>query len=231
MSSVSGIWQCGNHLVVDTTQSTFPDCCPWTNQPVDANRSFVEFKAELPFEWRYVLLHGIGEFRTVKILMAVSPLWDEPRLTAKKRIGKIICRVGLVLGLCSAGAFAWLYQIENRNSAEETLVPMVIAVGALPFAIAGTIVGLAWPHLEGTPGAGGQIAARMTDERFLWIEGTHPQFRESLPAWPGQKVEVTLASRESFGEFIVKNWPYMLIAFLFWMAIVLAKAYFKQILK
>ncbi len=228
MTSATGVWQCGNYLVVDTAQSAFPDCCPWTNQDVDTGRISLEFKAELPFEWRYSLLNGIGEFRTFKIPMAVSPLWNEPRDAGKKRIGKIIFRVGLVLGLCSAAGFAWLYQIENPNAAEGIIVPMVIAVGTFPFAIIGMIIGLAWPHLEGTPGAGGLIAAKLTDERFLWIEGTHPQFRERLPAWPGQKLDVSFASRESFREYIANNWPYIVIAFLFWAAIIVAKAYFKH---
>lgn len=231
MSVVTGIWQCGNQLVVDTTQFAFPDHCAWTNDPVDANRSTVEFKAELPSEWRYSLLHGIrhrGEFRTFKIPMSVSSGWDESRHAGKKRIGKILFRTGFVLGLCGIGAIAWLYQYEGDRNAAEALVPGIIAVATIPFAIIGAVVGLAWPHLEGTPGAGGPVAAKLTEERFLWIEGAHPQFLESLPAWSGPALETSFAARGSFGDIIAKNWPYMLMALLFWMAIIAAKAFFKQ---
>ena len=227
MSSPSaGVWQSGKLLVVDIQQATFPNRCVWTNEPA-AKPTPVEFKAELPFAWRYSLLQGLShrtEFRNLHVTMPVSSQWDEPRKTGKKRIGKILFRTGLVLGLCCLGAFVWLFQYEgDPTKAKEALIPGIIAIATFPFALIGTVVGLAWPYLEGTPGAGGPIAAKLLDERLLWIEGAHPVFLATLPVWPGASLQESFADRGSMGEMLAKNWPYMLIAFFFWVVIIAAK--------
>jgi hypothetical protein len=232
MSSVSGVWQSGKHLVVDTANPVFPNCCVFTNEPIDAKRSPVEIEAEQPSEWRYSLVHGLGHrraVRTIKLPLAVSPKWDEPRREGKRRVGRIMFRTAFVLGLCSAGAMAWLIQYEgDPTKSQEALVPAIIAIATMPFAFIGTIVGLAWPYLDGVPGAGGAVKAKLTDGRFLWIEGTHPEYLARLPAWPGKSLETSFQPRSTFAETLAKNWPYMLLAFLFWVVIIAAKAYFKM---
>lgn len=171
--ATKGLWRDGKFAVLDRRGFDLGARCLFTGEELTGEEMLVEFAGPSDDNPQGV--------KRVKLNMPVARSWQGMAVQGKRRVGKWIFRISGVIFLVGAAGVCVLFSIPSLMS---TVGP--VAIGIATVGLIGSIVGLAWPHLDGVPGPGGSVQAGWITEGQIFVREPHVSVLQSLPRWTGE---------------------------------------------
>lgn len=213
MSDKAGLWQDGELLVVDLQNADFGGRCPWTNEE-SARKESISVLGPRPAGWSISLRRGVryeAKQELLRLQLPASDGWIAKRQILKRQVGNLVALMGLVATISMSLLLVIIYfyyprefSIPHPNAFSNSVIALTIGLFLI-----GT--GFAWPYIDGTPGPGGYLPAKLIDYPHVWIQGANSKFLASLPTWTGEPLKQRRIAGQTFAEAAGKNWPILLI--------------------